>query len=269
MDAAFKIGRCLQIRYEDVRILVPGICKGAGAILATAANELVFSSCYGELGPIDIQQMKKDSMREQESGLDIAEGLAKIEERAAKLFHQVMSDTLCGRYGGPVTTAQTASDSAARFVSSLFGPPLARIDPKEIGKRSRAMRVAQDYGKRLNYRFGNLDFTSPEDTASNSNLYVLDFLSQRCPSHGFVIDIAETMALLKRVRSASESEEGIVKEYRLPADKITTGNITGKFLEIEADTIKKMRQDSKKPKRPNKKSKSVRATANGASESSS
>lgn len=207
-------------------------------------------------------------MREQESGPDIAEGLAKIEERAAKLFHQVMSDALCERYGGHVTTAQTASNFAAKFVSFLFCPLLARIDPKEIGERSRAMKVAQDYGKRLSYKFGNLDSTSPEDATSRSNLCVLDFLSQRCPSHGFVIDIAETMALFKRVRPVSESEARIVKEYRLSADEITTGNITGKFLEIEADEVKKMRHDSKKSKRPSKKSKTVRTTVNGASESS-
>ena len=45
VNATFKIGRCLQIRYEDVRIVVHGICKSVGTILAIAANELVFSSC--------------------------------------------------------------------------------------------------------------------------------------------------------------------------------------------------------------------------------
>ena len=50
-DAAYKIGRYLQNRYAEFRVLVPGLCKSAGTLLAIAANKVIFSP-YGELGPL-------------------------------------------------------------------------------------------------------------------------------------------------------------------------------------------------------------------------
>lgn len=51
-DAAYKIGKYIQGRYEQFSCLIPGLCKSAGTLLAIAANELAFSP-YGELGFVD------------------------------------------------------------------------------------------------------------------------------------------------------------------------------------------------------------------------
>ena len=227
-DAAFKMGRSLQFMYEDVSIFVPGICKSAGTLLSIAANELVFSLCYGELGPLDIQVTKKDGVLGQESGLVIHEAFNLLEERSAELLHSLVPKIIDATEGR--VSLQTASDFASKFSSSLFSPILARIDPKEIGERSRSMKIAEEYGKRLNYKFENLEFNSPTD----SKLYVLDFLTWNCPSHEFVIDAIEAGALFKRVRLTSESEESIVKEYRLPKKGAPIiENITDKFRAVE------------------------------------
>lgn len=240
-DAAFKMGRCLQLRYEDVSIFVPGICKSAGTLLAIAANELVFSLCYGELGPLDVQVTKKDGVLGQESGLVIHEAFNFLEERSAKLLHSLVPKIIDATEGR--VSLQTASDFASNFSSSLFSPLLARIDPKEIGERSRSMKIAEEYGRRLNYKFENLEFNSPTE----SKLYVLDFLMWNCPSHEFVIDVSEASALFKRVRLTSESEEDIVKVYRLPEEgEPITENITDKFQKIEDKETKNNQGKSKK-----------------------
>lgn len=242
-DAAFKMGKCLQLRYDDVSIFVPGICKSAGTLLAIAANKLVFSLCYGELGPLDIQVTRKDGALGQESGLIIHEAFYFLEKRSAKLLHSSVPEIIDATEGR--VSLQTASDFASRFSSSLFGPLLARIDPKEIGERSRSMRVAEEYGRRLNYKFENLEFNSPLE----SNLYVLHFLMWACPSHEFVIDVDEASALFKRVRITNELEENIIKKYRLPErGEPLIGNITDEFQEIENKEAKNTHNNSKKSK---------------------
>ena len=248
-DAAYKIGRCLQFRYkENVSIFVPGICKSAGTLLAIAASELVFSP-HGELGPLDVQMVKQDGTHGRESGLDIEEGLAEIESRAKNLFHNVMRETLQG-HGGAVTKAQIASDSAAKFVSSLLAPVLSRIDPKEIGERKRAMKIAEEYGYRLNEQFKNLS----EDFPGECEKYVLDFLLRKCPHHGFVIDAEEAGAFFNNSRFANELEEEIIKEYRSPSEgEPIVKNITDKFQTIKDEKAKGGRQNSKKKKKKKKK----------------
>lgn len=52
-DAAFRMARCLQSKYEKFTIFVSGYCKSAGTLLAIGAHELVFSD-HGELGPLDV-----------------------------------------------------------------------------------------------------------------------------------------------------------------------------------------------------------------------
>jgi len=60
-DTAYRAARCLQSRYERVTVLVSGMCKSAGTLLALGAHDLVFSQ-YGELGPLDVQLMKADDL---------------------------------------------------------------------------------------------------------------------------------------------------------------------------------------------------------------
>ena len=66
--AAYRIGRCLQDKYNKLTIFVPGWCKSAGTLLAVAANELVIGD-YGELGPIDVQRTRTDEVWQRTSGL--------------------------------------------------------------------------------------------------------------------------------------------------------------------------------------------------------
>lgn len=195
-DAAYKIGKFLQAEYDDFDVLVAGLCKSAGTLLALAANTVVFTE-YGELGPLDIQLMKTDNTATMTSGLSIVQAFDTLQSQAKVTFHTIVDEIINSTNG--VVSFQTASHSASEIISSLYGPIFARIDPEEVGSRTRAMQIAASYGQRLNVRFQNL---RPE---------AIDTLAQTYPSHGFVIDCDEANELLYRVRLASEDEIKLVK----------------------------------------------------------
>lgn len=92
------------------------------------------------------------------------------------------------------------------MVASIYGPIFSQIDPEEVGSRSRAMRIGEDYAKRLNQKWNNLK--SPESVR---------ILSSRYPSHGFVIDYTEACELFKNVRKADENEMVLVEDLGLTA----------------------------------------------------
>ncbi len=196
-DSAYKIGRYIQSNYESFSILVSGYCKSAGTLLAISANELIFAP-YGELGPLDVQMQKEDKILGMESGLNISEAFKAIEDRAKDTYHALIGEILSA--SGGAASFRTALHAASEMVSSLYGPIFSQIDPEEVGSRSRAMRIGEDYTKRLNSKSGNLKEES------------IDLLSRAYPSHNFVIDYLEAKALFNNVRMANKHEMRLVKK---------------------------------------------------------
>lgn len=225
-DAAYKIGRYLQSRYSDFKILIPGWCKSAGTLLAISANELVFSP-YGELGPLDVQMTRPDKLAGLESGLNITDAFFTLENRAKETFNDLVNQIIEGSNG--IVSFPTASHSASEIVGSLYGPIFARIDPEEVGSRARAMRIGEDYGKRLNERFKNL---KPNAIIG---------LSQDYPSHGFVIDRTEASILFERVREANVTEKaliarlGVACRFTNPSDALRIENLTELYKSVASE----------------------------------
>ncbi|MBL0375210.1 hypothetical protein JJB09_24650 [Rhizobium sp. KVB221] len=201
-DAAYKMARYLQRRYDSYKVLISGYCKSAGTLFAIGANELIFTP-YGELGPLDVQMARTDHLTGLESGLNISEAFSTLENRARETYQNVTFDIISS--SGGVVSFPTASHAATEIVTALYGPIFSRIDPEEVGSRSRAMRIGEDYGKRLNSKWNNL---KPGALAK---------LSQTYSSHGFVIDSEEAEALFSRVRMANDEELGLVLELGLLA----------------------------------------------------
>lgn len=194
-DAAYKIGRYFQRRYEDLAIMISGPCKSAGTLLAISAKELVFLP-YGELGPLDVQTAKLDDLSGFESGLNISEAFSAIEGRAKDTYHSLIAE-LIGFSGGRISI-HTATHAAAEMVSALYSPVFGHIDPEDVGSRSRAMRIGEVYANRLNQKWGNLKQNA------------IKILTTSYPSHNFVIDADEAEALFDNVRMANEKEEELI-----------------------------------------------------------
>lgn len=194
-DAGFKIARYLNERYDQWTMLIPGLCKSAGTLMALGAHELAFTP-YGELGPLDIQMSKVDLLGQMQSGLVISDSLNTLEERAMAVFFQTAKDLIGANQG--MISFSSASQAAIEAMKAIYAPVLSRIDPEEIGVRSRAMRIAQDYGKRL------------ADQSKNLKGDTLRLLAETYSSHSFVIDRAEACALFERVRGATKEEQALV-----------------------------------------------------------
>lgn len=209
-DAAYKMARYLQHCYKSYSVLIPGMCKSAGTLFSIGANEVIFSP-YGELGPLDIQLMKTDHLAGMESGLNISEALKALDSRAKEHFIEITLNIIGSSSG--IVSFQTASHAASELVGALYGPVFARIDPEEVGSRSRAMRIGEDYGWRLNLKWNNMKPNA------------LGLLSQTYPSHTFVIDYLEAMALFERVRLVNDQEAALIKELgvlaRYPQAELT------------------------------------------------
>lgn len=209
-DAAYKMARYLQDKYDYVTVVASGKCKSAGTLIAIGANELVFTP-YGELGPLDIQLTKVDRLDQLQSGLTIQDALTSIEDRAIDKFHLVARNWIEANQG--LISFASATQAAAEFVSNLYAPIFARIDPEEVGAKTRAMRIATDYGQRLALKSQNL---KPK---------TLRVLAETYSSHSFVIDQQEATTLFNRVRAASASEQGVVdaleRHARFPSPMAT------------------------------------------------
>jgi hypothetical protein len=194
-DAAYKIARYLQDKYQGFTALISGLCKSAGTLMALGASEIAFTP-FGELGPLDIQLTKVDRFDQLQSGLTIQDALDTLEARALASFYKIIQDYIQANNG--LISFATAAKASSDFVAELYAPVFSRIDPEEIGARSRSMRIATEYGKRLAVKSQNLK----PDT--------LRLLAETYPSHSFAIDQREAESLFQRVREATPAEQALI-----------------------------------------------------------
>lgn len=130
-DAAYKITRYFQEKYDRLTVLVSGMCKSAGTLVAVGAHEIAFTP-FGELGPLDVQLTKVDRFDQLESGLTIQDALNTLEKRATLSFYKIIQEYIQANNG--LMSFATASKAASEFVTHLYSPIFARIDPEEVGR---------------------------------------------------------------------------------------------------------------------------------------
>ncbi len=192
---AYRLARALQRVYQKFTLFVTGECKSAGTLVALGAQELVFGE-LGELGPLDMQMVKKDDPMAQESGTTTlttlriltCEAVDAIKKEVRKLRLQT---------GGSITLP-TATSFMTDLIQGLYQPILAQLDPVHLGEMQRALRIAEEYGYRLLEISGNI---SPEN---------LEKLVSGYPSHAFVIDEPEARKLFKQIRQLNALEQMII-----------------------------------------------------------
>ncbi len=194
--AGYRIARCLRHHYRDVRIVVSGPCKSAGTLITICADSLAIGD-LGELGPLDIQLTKASELYERSSGLDIIQALESSLNHAQQAFRRTLLDV---KLGARLST-RLAGEFASSIATGLAQPLYNQIDPIRLGEMQRAMRIAHEYGARLNRYKKNL-----KDDA-------LDRLIAKYPSHEFVIDRKEASELFKRVECLSEYEQQIAQIF--------------------------------------------------------
>ncbi len=192
-DAAYQMARCLQDSYSggNLAVFVATICKSAGTLLALGAKEMVMTD-LAELGPLDVQITKPDTLGERTSGLTPSQSLSTLRVEAFQCFEKFFLDIL--ESSGYAITTKTAARVAASVTSGLYRPVFAQIDPMTLGEFQRAVQIANEYGKRLDFWARNLKEKS------------LGRLINGYPSHEFVIDRQEAETLFKRVSLPTDDE---------------------------------------------------------------
>ena len=189
--AAYRIARELQLRYERVILCIAGDCYSAGTLVVLSAHEVVIAD-RGNLGPIDVQILKKDELREYISGLAVQMSLNELNKAASKAAIEIV-DALKHRYGRSLSF-KTALDLGANITSHTFGEIYRQIDPIRIGEDGRLLKIASHYGFLLGGKSRNL---KPD---------AIRRLLEDYPSHECIIDREEAGELFNSVRRPSESE---------------------------------------------------------------
>jgi Serine dehydrogenase proteinase len=175
-------------------LAVSTFCKSAGTLLALGANEIVMTDS-AELGPLDVQVLKKDEMGERTSGLTPIQALSTLQVQAFDAF-QYHFDSLYQSLGNILSTG-SLTQIASRLTVGCFNRIYEQVDPMKLAEFQRAVLIAKHYGVRLSENMNNLK----EDT--------IDRLITDYPSHEFVIDRREAGTLFCNVRSPKPSEQKI------------------------------------------------------------
>jgi|GEM_PF-6962228 len=197
-NVAYRLSRALQRKYKEVHIAIPWICKSAGTLLCIGAHALIFGR-RGELGPLDIQVPQKDELLGVSSGLTPLHALSTLRDESFACFYKYFISMLeIGR--GQISTTRAAQISTNLTVE-LLGNIYSQVDPIQLGQTSRDMRIAKEYGERLDV------------VAKNLKPDALHKLLMEYPEHGFVIDVEEAKELFVRVLPISETTEKIVAHY--------------------------------------------------------
>ncbi|WP_394822365.1 SDH family Clp fold serine proteinase [Pendulispora albinea] len=143
-DAAYRIARTLRRAYKRVIAVVAGFCKSAGTLLVLGADELVMFD-HAELGPLDVQLWKEDSLGERSSGLTPTQAFLSLDAQV----HQALQSTFLMLRLDLRLSTKTAGELATRTVAGLYGGIYAQFDPLRLGEIQRAQAVALHYGRRL------------------------------------------------------------------------------------------------------------------------
>jgi hypothetical protein len=195
-DGGYRMARCLQHNYENIRLVIPSFCKSAGTLVAIGAHELAIDD-LGELGPLDIQVRKDSELEERSSGLDIMEAMEAAQVHAREAFMKTLIEV---RRASRLST-RLAGEFAANVAIGLTAPLYNQIDPNRLGEMQRAMRIAHDYGQRLNEQTRSLQHGA------------LSRLVAGYPAHGFVIDRKEAATLFTSVQRATSEEREFIKLF--------------------------------------------------------
>lgn len=193
--AAYRIARCVQAQFEKVDILIGGLCKSAGTLLAIGAHRLIISHC-GELGPLDVQVLKDDGLGERTSGLTPGQALLSLDARSRIAFRSLFLELK----NGMMMTTRTAADISSSIVGHLYGGIYAQIDPMRLGELQRAQSIGFEYAKRLDDKFENL------------RPLALEKLAQGYSAHNFAIDALEARDLFHRVDEPNQAETQLLAD---------------------------------------------------------
>jgi hypothetical protein len=174
-DVAYRVARILQ-RDSGFTVVIPRFAKSAATLLSLGATRAMMGE-DAEIGPLDAQ-LWDEEREEPGSALNEVQALDQLHSVALQHLDQTMHVMV----GGSKKKTEVLLPMAAKFVSDMMCPMLEKIDAVHYAKQARILAVAEHYAVRLLMLAG-----VPKERADT----IADYLVNRYPEHGFVIDRQE------------------------------------------------------------------------------
>jgi hypothetical protein len=176
-DFAYRIARLFQRRASQFVVLVPQYAKSAATLMALGADELILGR-DAELGPLDLQIF---DLREEryDSALNTVQSLERLSAYSLTVVDQTMQ-LLLRRMP---KKSDVLLSQALNYVANLMKPLLEKVDTVDYSRKSRDLKVAEEYAARLMRK--SYGFMRGREIARS--------LVEKYPAHGFVIDADEAL----------------------------------------------------------------------------
>jgi hypothetical protein len=214
--AAYQIARLFQRRSNQFVVIVPSYAKSAATLVALGATSLVMGQ-DAEIGPLDVQMFEPEK-EDYGSALNAVQSLERINAFSMNAI-DALTPLLIQRTGKKI---DTILPMVLNYQAAFVRPLLERIDTVEFTKKSRELKVAEEYAARLmEPAYGP---TVAAETART--------LVEKYPTHGFVIDKHEASARLKlKVNKNISRDAQHIIESMIPDMKRST--VIGRIVEIK------------------------------------
>ena len=174
-EAAYKLATLLVKRCGSFTALVPSRAKSAATLIAIGSSKIILG-LYAELGPLDIQVFNEKDEK-MGSALNHVQALERLGADSMRVM-DAMVHLLLSRMNKPLNDVVRL---AIEFSTSLVKPLMGNIDVVEYTRRSRELKIGEEYAIRL------LKHHYSESNAKD----IARSLVSNYPDHGFVIDINE------------------------------------------------------------------------------
>lgn len=208
---AYRIIRTLRNNFNKVNVIVPFWAKSAATLLSLGANTIIMDE-YGEFGPLDIQiAVERDDSPEldRESALNDEYSVRRIEARSQELYYQMFTSLYSS--DNIKINKNELSKQLLEYLSSFYRPLLSQINPYHLGRKKRMLDIGEQYAIRI------LSTYCTSITDKNKS-FLIDYLVNRCPEHGYVIDYNLISMFLENVQLSNE----ISAEYEKVLSQITS-----------------------------------------------
>jgi hypothetical protein len=216
-SAAFRIIRLFQRRTHAFSTIVPLYAKSAATLMSLGGKPII-AGMDAEFGPLDVQ-LYDDEKEEYDSALSAVQSLERLNAYALTALDQAMQLLLLRMR----KRADILLPMALQHAGGTVKPLLEKIDTIEVTRKSRELKVAEDYAVRL--MSANYSPAEAKRTASN--------LVEQYSTHEFVIDAMEAG---KREASGPRSPVQLGLDVQVANDHIE--ELFCKLLpHLEQDTI--------------------------------
>lgn len=232
-DDAYKIIRTLRKNFTTVNIIIPFWAKSAATLLSLGGNSIVMDE-FSELGPLDVQLAKQrdDSPEiDRESALNYEYSLKRIEMRSLELF-QTMFSVVYENDSIPISRTEL-SKQIFDYLSDFYKPLMKQINPYQLGDKKRKLEIGEKYADKI------LSIYHPSLEKEKKD-YLVDYLINGCPDHGYVIDYDTIAGLLDGVKKSDVFGKDYERKLSELSLLLMKGQVTYVgFVEPEPEDISK------------------------------